>query len=107
MRFALAVVLLALLLAGCGEGNDGGGLDPQPERQSGEESTEFETEDLEAAENADQLVEIYCEGAESEAQVTGCLSHVTEEDVCAQDTDGRRAAVAAYIEETGDDAVCD
>ena len=79
------------------------GLDPQPEKQDGSESLD---EDLEAAGAAGRLVELYCEGADSEAQVLGCLSHVAEADVCSQDASAKQDALAAYIDETGDTEVC-
>jgi hypothetical protein len=86
----------------------GASIDPTPENQSGAPSGEFEPEDIERAENADRLVELYCTGGPaSEAQQVGCLSHVTIEVVCEQDTAAKTAAVAAYIGETGDEAICD
>lgn len=97
--------MCATLALGTGTGC-GSGLDPDPEKQDGSESQNFEEEDLDAAEEASGLVRAYCDGGVSEAQVTGCLSHVTDEDVCAQDTPGKEAAVAQYRKETGDDAIC-
>lgn len=72
--------------AGCGEGNDAirgtdnipAPSDPLPEKLNGTESTEFEPEDIAAAENASPEVQVYCSGAVSEAQYEGCLSHVEE-----------------------------
>jgi hypothetical protein len=52
-------------------------------------------------------VVVYCDGVDSEAQHVGCLSHVSESDVCAQDTEAQQFAVKTYIDETGDDAICD
>lgn len=81
----MCVATLALA-AGCGGSNDAiGGTDnvpppsdPRPEKLDGTESTEFEREDIEAAENASPEVQAYCSGAVSEAQYQGCLSHVDE-----------------------------
>ena len=86
-----ASLVAALLAAGCGDS-----IDSTPERQDGSPSGEFEPEDIDRAENADGLVEEYCDGAESEAQKVGCLSHVTVEEVCEQDTDGKVRAVEEY-----------
>lgn len=47
----------------------------------GSESTEFEPDDIERAEEASDAVKDYCAGAKSEAQRVGCESHVTEEDI--------------------------
>lgn len=85
---------------------EAGGLDAHPEKLDGSESNEFEPEDIEVAGDAGVLIELYCEGASSEAQYEGCLSHVVEEDVCSQDTAAKRDAVTAYIDETGDEAIC-
>lgn len=108
-RYLVGVALAVALAAGCGEtsSSEGGGLDPTPERQDGSESLEFEPEDLDVAENAGRLVELYCDGAGSEARVVGCLSHVTEGDVCTEDTAGKQAALAEYRDETGDDLICE
>lgn len=54
----------------------GAGINPYPVKQNGEPSYEFEPEDIEHAEEADDSVREYCEGAASEAQEVGCLSHV-------------------------------
>jgi len=51
-------------------------FDSTPEKIDGSESYEFEPEDLERAEEAPADVREYCEGAVSEAQELGCLSHV-------------------------------
>jgi hypothetical protein len=55
---------------------DAGYINPYPIKQNGEPSYEFEPDDIERAEEADQSVREYCEGAVSEAQEVGCLSHV-------------------------------
>src|SRR5688500_992241 len=47
----LAVPLVAIALAACGEGEDGA-LDPTPEKIDGTPSHEFERDDLERAEDA-------------------------------------------------------
>jgi hypothetical protein len=107
MRFlAAVVVVVGLVLTGCGDDKQRE-VDPTPENQLGAPSGAFESEDIEAAESASDLVETYCAGAVSEAQEVGCLSHVTDSDVCEQDTDGKRRAVDAYTEKTGDEAICD
>lgn len=93
MRSVLTVAVLAgLLVASCGDDKQRE-VDPTPENQFGLPSEEFESGDIEAAETASELVETYCAGAVSEAQEVGCLSHVGDSDVCAQDTDGKRRAV--------------
>lgn len=114
-----AVGLAVALLGACGEefrdepksapasdARETGVLDPEPEKLDGSESHEFDREDLEAARDAGRLIELYCESASSEAQYEGCLSHVAEEDVCSQNTATKQDAVAAYVDETGDDAIC-
>jgi len=116
----LALGLAVALLCACGEefrdeprgapasdAREIGALDPQPEKLNGSESLEFDRKDLEAARDAGRLIELYCESASSEAQYEGCLSHVVEEDVCSQNTAAKREAVVAYVDETGDDAICD
>jgi len=85
--------------SGCGESE----RDSTPTKKDGSESLEFEPEDIDKPESASQLVEIYSDGGVSEAQVTGCLSHVTVADVCEQDTGGKVAAVEQATEETGED----
>jgi hypothetical protein len=60
---------------------EGEGINPTPEKESGEPSYEFEPEDIERAEVAPQSVREYCEGAVSEAQEIGCLSHVEPSEV--------------------------
>lgn len=56
-------------------------FDSTPEKLDGTESYEFEPEDLERAEEAPSDVREYCEGAVSEAQELGCLSHVESSEV--------------------------
>lgn len=56
-------------------------INPTPEKENGEDSYEFEPEDIERAENAPQAVQEYCAGAVSEAQEVGCLSHVEASEV--------------------------
>jgi hypothetical protein len=56
-------------------------INPTPEKGNGEPSDEFEPEDIERAEEASQSVKEYCEGAVSEAQEVGCLSHVEPSEV--------------------------
>jgi hypothetical protein len=46
-----------------------------PEKLNGEDSYEFEPDDIERAEEADEELREYCAGAVSEAQELGCLSH--------------------------------
>jgi hypothetical protein len=120
-RLALSIAIataLSLLAAGCGDDKNESDrqtsirkdqqVDPTPEDQSGAPSSEFETEDINRAQNADRLVELYCTGGSaSEAQQVGCLSHVTIEVVCEQDTAAKTAAVDSYIAETGDETICD
>ena len=76
-------VLVLVGLGGCGEYEygDNDNLDPTPEKIDGTSSYEFESDDIERAENASPEVQEYCDGAASEAQWIGCLSHVTEEDI--------------------------
>ena len=77
-------VVVGLLLIGCGKVSDGeagspsGEYDPTPRKLDGSESYEFEHDDIEQAEGASPEVQKYCEGAVSEAQRLGCLSHVEE-----------------------------
>jgi hypothetical protein len=86
----MAVLLAAGLVAlgtmgadGCDtSGESGNGqIDPTPEKLDGSSSQEFEAEDIEQAESASQEVQEYCDGAVSEAQRIGCLSHVDESDI--------------------------
>jgi len=52
--------------------------DPYPEKSDGTESHEFEPEDIEAAKHASEEVWRYCTRRDkSEAQLMGCLGHVT------------------------------
>jgi hypothetical protein len=90
---AAGFVLLTLMLAGCGASAEDGGRDfqgpadeapainPTPKKENGEPSYEFEPSDIERAEEAEQSVREYCEGAVSEAQEVGCLSHVKPNEV--------------------------
>ncbi len=57
-------------------GYGGGSINPTPLKENGEPSYEFEPDDIERAEEAPPEVQEYCEGAVSEAQEVGCLSHV-------------------------------
>lgn len=77
MRRAAVVPFVVLALAGCG----GSSIDATPERQDGSSSREFEADDIERADGASEAVKEYCDGAASEAQYVGCLSHVDEEDI--------------------------
>jgi hypothetical protein len=82
----LAAVVIAAGFGACGEeaeepGNEGGHIDSTPLKENGESSHEFEEEDIERAEAAPQSVREYCEGAVSEAQEVGCLSHVEASEV--------------------------
>jgi hypothetical protein len=56
-------------------------INPRPEKLDGTRSYEFEPDDIERAENAPPSVQEYCEGAVSEAQEVGCLSHVDPSEV--------------------------
>lgn len=81
-----AMVSASLLLAACGETEStesGGsaGIDATPEKLDGSSSYEFESDDIDRAESASPEVQAYCEGAVSEAQEVGCLSHVDESDI--------------------------
>jgi hypothetical protein len=82
----LAIVLVVLVggASACGSAsnNEGSGsLNPTPLKKNGERSYEFESDDIEQAERAPPAVRDYCEGAVSEAQEIGCLSHVDESDL--------------------------
>jgi hypothetical protein len=86
IRRVLALIGACALLVGCGEtgsdgGAGGGGVDPTPERLDGSSSREFEASDIARANKASPEVQAYCEGATSEAQEVGCLSHVDESDI--------------------------
>lgn len=106
-RASLSTLVICATLAPAWVTGCGSSLDPEPEKLDGSESREFEQKDLDAAEGAGRLVEIYCDGGVSEAQVLGCLSHVTEQDVCDLDTAGKQAAVSAYREEVGGVGICE
>lgn len=56
-------------------------INPTPEKLDGTDSYEFEPDDIERAEEASLEVREYCEGAVSEAQEVGCLSHVEPSEV--------------------------
>ena len=79
----IGLLLVGAVAAGC-DTSDGGGnrqLDPTPEKLDGSPSQEFESDDIERAENASPQVQAYCDVAVSEAQRVGCLSHVDESEV--------------------------
>lgn len=78
-KLSLLLTIAVLTMAGCGDSGDS--IDPAPERKDGSSSREFEPEDIERAEEAPEAVKEYCAGAVSEAQRTGCESHVTEEEI--------------------------
>jgi hypothetical protein len=73
------VAVIALSVIGCSVQQRE--VDPTPERLDGTSSLEFEADDIQRAESASPAVEEYCDGAVSEAQYVGCLSHVTDEDL--------------------------
>ena len=75
-RLAVVAAIVAMLVAGCG-----GEADPTPEKIDGTPSSEFEQDDIEAAEDASDAVKEYCADAVSEAQRVGCEAHVTEDDI--------------------------
>jgi len=84
MWLTIGLVLLAGALGACGttsSGDEAGQINPTPVKENGERSYEFEPEDIERAEDAPPAVRDYCEGAVSEAQEVGCLSHVDESEV--------------------------
>ena len=72
-------VFLALSTVACSGSKRN--VDPTPEKLDGSPSLEFEADDIERANNASDAVEEYCDGAVSEAQYVGCLSHVDESDL--------------------------
>jgi hypothetical protein len=74
------ILPLVIALAGCGAGTDRE-LDPTPEKLDGTPSHEFESDDLNRAEDASDAVKDYCADAVSEAQRLGCESHVDDEDL--------------------------
>lgn len=80
----IGAFLIVGTLGACGKGSgdgEGNAIDPTPLKKSGESSYEFEPDDIERAEEAPQAVREYCEGAVSEAQEVGCLSHVDESEI--------------------------
>ena len=82
VRGPVAVLLIALAIAGCGSGGGAASeVDPTPEKINGTPSLEFEQEDIDAAEGASDAVKEYCADAASEAQRLGCESHVTDDEV--------------------------
>lgn len=85
MRSAAAIAVALILLGGVGcslgEEREGAGVNPTPTKENGEPSYQFEPEDIERAEEAPESVRRYCEGAVSEAQEVGCLSHVNPSEV--------------------------
>lgn len=81
MRWLLAALIAAAILAGCGSENTSSALDQTPTKLDGQQSHEFEQDDLERAESAPDSVRDYCSGAVSEAQELGCLSHVSPDDL--------------------------
>jgi hypothetical protein len=87
VRQLIPLILAATIgLAGCGEADSGSrpggqGFDSTPEKFDGSPSSEFEPDDIERAESASPEVREYWEGAVSEAQELGCLSHVDESEV--------------------------
>lgn len=96
-RVLLALLIVIAPASGCADNdatNKGGpessasppmsattGVDPTPENQYGVPSNEFEPNDIERANSAPQAVKDYCDGAVSEAQYVGCISHVDESDL--------------------------
>jgi hypothetical protein len=74
------VLSVVIALGGCGETSDRA-LDRTPEKLDGTPSYEFEQDDLYRAEEASDAVKDYCAGAVSDAQRTGCESHVTEDEI--------------------------
>lgn len=91
---ALAGVLFVATAAGmaCGERP----LSPGPLKNDGTRSTEFTEAHARRAAAADELVQLYCGGIESDAQRLGCLSHVSVAEVCEADTDARQRAINGY-----------
>lgn len=78
----IAATIVAVTVGGCGSTTgEGSHINSTPIKKNGEPSYEFEPEDIERAEEAPQAVQEYCEGAVSEAQEVGCLSHVEESEV--------------------------
>lgn len=58
-----------------------------PQKLDGTYSYEFEPQDVTAAQEATNLVKLYCGGITSEAQRLGCLSHITQSQVCYRQPD--------------------
>ena len=85
---------------------DTSGVDPTPEDIDGNPSDQFEPDDIDRANNASLLVDLYCDGSSSEAQYVGCLSHVEVWQVCEQDTDGKIDALIEYEAIVGNRAIC-
>lgn len=81
LALCVAVLAVPVVATGCSSDSSTEQVDPTPERIDGSESTEFEPDDIERAEEASDAVKDYCAGAKSEAQRIGCESHVTEEDI--------------------------
>lgn len=81
LALCIAVLAVPVIAAGCSSDSSTEQIDPTPERIDGSESTEFEPDDIQRAEDASDAVKDYCSGAKSEAQRIGCESHVTEEDI--------------------------
>lgn len=73
----------ALAVGACDEysGAGGGEIDRTPERLDGGSSQEFEPDDIARAEATSEEIQAYCDGAVSEAQRVGCLSHVDESEI--------------------------
>ena len=126
---AIAAVVVACgfglgQLAACGgSGGDGDGdtsvgtgwsggtvgsgyIDPTPENMDGVPSKEFESDDIARANAASLLIRLYCDGAISEAQEVGCLSHVSIRDICQADTQGKNRALDEYEARVGNRNVC-
>lgn len=84
MWLAIGLVILVGGASACGDTSTSEGpdsLNSTPLKKDGERSYEFEPDDIERAERAPPAVREYCEGAVSEAQEIGCLSHVDESDL--------------------------
>ena len=84
MWLAIGLVVLVGGASACGSASNSegtGSLNPTPLKKNGERSHEFEPDDIQRAERAPPAVREYCEGAVSEAQEIGCLSHVDESDL--------------------------
>jgi hypothetical protein len=81
-------------------------VDPTPENMDGVPSDQFESDDIQRANNAPLLIDLYCDGAISEAQRVGCMSHVQVWEVCEQDTDGKIQALIEYEAIVGNRRIC-